>query len=565
MKKILFLASLLCLFSCVKEGEIVTTTGVVPVELSGSGDVVIDKDNPSGLALTLYWTDNSKLSSSNEEEYPLPEGATLNTLQFSSADTFDSPIEVLAESSETSMQFTGEALNTLVGRAGLPGDVASTLYIRMKSVLANNLAPAYSNVYSIKVTPYTLDMSTGFILDSSKTDTGNTLYSPDSDGIYYGFMGASGWYNWYLLEGNGLCWGNDGVTGTPFMMSTDTDTQWNFWFPGSAGCYYTIVNTITEEWSALYIPSLTVSGDLSGEMTFDRKSCKWTLPVNISAAGSFTITISGSGKQYNVSTGADNEPADNTPVAFASEGGRIVFTSTASDITVSASSAGESTLTLDLSDPTEFKCGISEGSEAPVEVAKILYVLGNDDTWNYDQYLTLYDEDNLCYAAAVNFNCSWGYYFSKEYQDWIHINQDPSTTEWKLASGGTDDNNIPAPGTGLYVTVASLGWMSYWYGLSDPITSVYYAGFNDDWSTVAMTPDPSTPGVYTAEVTATADTPWGAQVLVNGSWDYWFGTCADGSLIWSKKQDGAPAGWEIGKTFIFTADLCKCTYTLTEK
>ncbi len=558
------LMAVMTLTACDKDGDMITTSGAKPVELDGSGDVVIDKDHVSGLALTLNWTDNSKLTT-NDERVQTPIGTTVNTLQFSKSSSFESVIEILTESGTTSMQFTGENLNSLVGRVGLESDIASTLYIRMRSVLANNVEPQYSNVYQIQVTPYSIDMTLGFVLDAGRNDTGNTLASPNSDGIYSGFLGVSGWYNWWLLEGNGVMWGNigDDGGGKPFVISSN-DQHWNFWYPGPEGCYFTIVNTVKQEWSALYIPSLTVSGDISGEMTYDRKTNKWTLPYNAAQTGTATIRIAGTGSQYNSQTGTDDGAAISTPVAFGMENGKLTFGQTASDITVNVAATGDVSLTLDLSDPKNWVCEVAEGSDTPVEVQQILYVLGNDDTWNYDQYLTLYDEDNLCYAAAVNFNCSWGYYFSKEYQGWDHINQDPSTSEWKLILNGTDDNNIQAPGKGLYVTIASLGWMSYWYGMSDPITSVSCTGFNDNWDLIEMTADPDHVGVYTAQITATADTPWGVQVLMNGSWEYMFGTYKDGSLRWSKKEDGAPKGWEIGKTYTFIVDLCKCTYSLTE-
>ncbi len=558
------LMAVMTLTACDKDGDMITTSGAQPVELDGSGDVVIDKDHVSGLALTLNWTDNSKLTT-NDERVQTPIGTTVNTLQFSKSSSFESVIEILTESGTTSMQFTGENLNSLVGRVGLESDIASTLYIRMRSVLANNVEPQYSNVYQIQVTPYSIDMTLGFVLDAGRNDTGNTLASPNSDGIYSGFLGVSGWYNWWLLEGNGVMWGNigDDGGGKPFVISSN-DQHWNFWYPGPAGCYFTTVNTVKQEWSALYIPSLTVSGDISGEMTYDRKTNKWTLPYNAAQTGTATIRIAGTGSQYNSQTGTDDGAAISTPVAFGMENGKLTFGQTASDITVNVAATGDVSLTLDLSDPKNWECEVAEGSDTPVEVQQILYVLGNDDTWNYDQYLTLYDEDNLCYAAAVNFNCSWGYYFSKEYQGWDHINQDPSTSEWKFILNGTDDNNIQAPGKGLYVTIASLGWMSYWYGMSDPITSVSCTGFNDNWDLIEMTADHDHVGVYTAQITATADTPWGVQVLMNGSWEYMFGTYKDGSLRWSKKEDGAPKGWEIGKTYTFTVDLCKCTYSLTE-
>ena len=558
------LMAVMTLTACDKDGDMITTSGAQPVELDGSGDVVIDKDHVSGLALTLNWTDNSKLTT-NDERVQTPIGTTVNTLQFSKSSSFESVIEILTESGTTSMQFTDENLNSLVGRVGLESDIASTLYIRMRSVLANNVEPQYSNVYQIQVTPYSIDMTLGFVLDAGRNDTGNTLASPNSDGIYSGFLGVSGWYNWWLLEGNGVMWGNigDDGGGKPFVISSN-DQHWNFWYPGPAGCYFTTVNTVKQEWSSLYIPSLTVSGDISGEMTYDRKTNKWTLPYNAAQTGTATIRIAGTGSQYNSQTGTDDGAAISTPVAFGMENGKLTFGQTASDITVNVAATGDVSLTLDLSDPKNWVCEVAEGSDTPVEVQQILYVLGNDDTWNYDQYLTLYDEDNLCYAAAVNFNCSWGYYFSKEYQGWDHINQDPSTSEWKFILNGTDDNNIQAPGKGLYVTIASLGWMSYWYGMSDPITSVSCTGFNDNWDLIEMTADPDHVGVYTAQITATADTPWGVQVLMNGSWEYMFGTYKDGTLRWSKKEDGAPKGWEIGKTYTFTVDLCKCTYSLTE-
>ena len=561
------IASLLAaatLAACDKDGDIITTGGVLPVELSGSGDVVIDKEHTSGLALTLNWTDNSRLTT-NDERVQTPIGTAVNTLQFSKTDGFETPIEILTESGTTSMQFTAETLNSLVGRVGLESDVASPLYIRMRSVLANNVAPMYSNVYQIKVTPYSIDMTLGFVLDAGRNDTGNTLASVNSDGIYSGFLGVSGWYNWWLLEGNGVMWGNigDDGGGKPFVISSN-DQHWNFWFPGPAGCYYTVVNTARQEWSALHIPTLTVNGDINGEMTYDRKANRWTLSFKSAQTGTATIRIFGTGSQYNSQTGTDDAAAVSTPVAFGMENGKLTFGTTATDISVNVGVKGDATLSLDLTDPKDWKCEVTEGSDTPSEVPQILYVLGNDDTWNYDQYLTLYDEDNLCYAAAVNFNCSWGYYFSKEYQGWDHINQDPSTSEWKLILDGTDENNIQAPGKGLYVTIASLGWMSYWYGMSDPISTVSFAGFNDNWDLTEMTADPEHPGVYRAKVTATADTPWGVQILLNGSWEHMFGTYKDGTLRWSKKEDGAPKGWEVGKTYTFTVDLCKCTYSLTE-
>ena len=321
------------------------------------------------------------------------------------------------------------------------------------------------------------------------------------------------------------------------------------------------MNTLRQEWSALYIPSLSVSGDIRGEMAYDRQNNRWTLSFRAASAGTAVIRISGTGRQYDVSTGTDDGAAAGTAVAFGMENGKITFGSVPKDITVNVPSAGEMVLSLDLSDPSGWTCTAGKGSTSE-EVPGKLYILGNDDLWDYTEYLTLYDEDHLCYAAAVNFNSSWGYYFSKAYQDWTEINQDPATEEKKLTTKG---RNIPQPGKGLYVVCASLGWMNYWYPMDEAVTEVAYAGFNDSWEPVGMKAVEGRPGVYTATVAATAGTPWGVQILLNGSWTHFFGTQGDGTLCWGRKGTGAPKGWKTGKTYAFTVDLCKGTYTLTEQ
>lgn len=341
---IVVLLTIMVVASCSSNDDTnIAPSNIQPVELSGSGDVVIDKNNINGLALTLFWTDDNRL---------------VNTLQFSATSAFDAPVELQAEAGTTAMQFTAERLNTLVGRVGLTNNVASTLYIRVCSMQAGNEELLYSNVYQIKVTPFSIDTTLGYVLDKDYYDTGYTLVSQNSDGIYCGFLSAvSEWYNWWLREDNGTLWGNVGNDGggKAFVISSNNQ-HWNFWFPAPIGCYYTIVNTVHGEWSALYIPSLTVSGDIAGEMTYDLKSNKWTFLYQASQAGTINIQIKGTGKQYNSQTGTDDNAAISTPVAFRMENGALTFGTTPSDIPVNVPTAGKVTLVLDLADPKVWKC-----------------------------------------------------------------------------------------------------------------------------------------------------------------------------------------------------------------
>lgn len=567
---LLSLLAALTLASCDKDGDTITVGGASDMVLIGSGDAVLSKDNTSALALTLNWTDNARLATS-DARVQAPIGAARNVLQFATDADFLAPFEQLTATGSTSMQFTAKQLNAIAGRLGLESDVATPIYVRLKSSLANNIDPSYSNTLSMRLTPYFLDMSYASVLNSDQSDSEKTLYSRDNDGVYSGFIGASAWWNWWLQEADGTLWGNLGEDGKAFYASSE-DSHWNFWYPGQAGCYYTTVNTTTQTWEALLVTSLSVSGDLTGDMTYDRKTNKWTLTCNAAEAGNATVRISGAGKLYNESTGTDDDAVFNLTVGFFEEGGSLVFNvpDPESDLSVDVPAAGQVTLTLDLNDPTNWTLTCTEGGgEGPVEIPQQLYILGHDDTWEHDQWLTLYDEDNLCYAGLVNFHSSWGYYFTQTAEDWANINQDPESEDMKLAITSDNANNIQQPGTGLYVTIASLGWMSYWYPMTDdsgspvPVTSVACAGFNNDWNLTTMTAT-ETPGVYTCSVTATGDTPWGVQVVLNGSWIYYFGTYTDGTLRWGKQENGNPKGWEAGNTYTFTVDLGHGTYTLTE-
>lgn len=549
--------------ACDKDGDIITTNGAAAISLSGSGDAVLDPNNLSSLALTLYWTDNSSLSLS-DDAVQAPKYATTNTLQFSATEDFATVVEQIADNGETSAQFTTEALNTLAGRVGFESGVASPLYIRVRSVLANNISEQYSNVYVINVTPYTIDMTHAFVLDANKADTGWTLGSANSDGIYSGFLGVPAWYNFWLQEANGLLWGNDGVSGTPFLISSE-DSHWNFWYPGQSGCYYTIVNTQRQEWSALYIPSLTVSGDIAGEMTYNRKENKWTLTFNADGTGTKTIRIAGTGAQYNATTGTDDAAAVSTNVGFGQSGSTLTFGTEATDITVNVGQTGEATLVLDLNDPFAWTCTVNAGGvpDGPT-VAQQLYCVGIDDglnggSWNFDQTIVLTNEDNLTYAGAVNVNSLWGYRLYTEKDTWTGFYGQASGDAASGTLVAETESNITAPTPGLYVLEASLSELTY---QTTAINSVQITGICDDWSLLDMTATEQ-PGVYYADINVTATTPWGFKIVLNENWDTYFGGSLD-KMIYKSSDNIALDDSYIGSTCRFTVDLLGGTITITK-
>lgn len=553
-------AMLLGAQSCDKDGDTIYTDGPDRAEISGvASDIVLDKDHLQSLALTIYWNENGRISLSD----PLvaaPEGAASNTVQFSTDPEFATVVDDNVESGVYYRQYTCEALNNLVGRLGLEGGVKGTVYIRIKTVLGANIDPKYSDVQTVSVTPYFIDMSMGFVLDASQNDTGRTLWSPASDGIYSGFIGAGSWENWWLREGNNTVWGNDGVTGTAFVMGNNTTglDVWNFWYPSPSGCYYTVVNTRTNEWSALYIGELTLGGDLSGAMTYDRKANKWTYTFD-ATPGTISVTLSGTGKQYNTATGTDDAAAADTPVGFGGTAGNLTFGNAAHPVSVEVGAAGETTLTLDLSDPRGWTLSAGAGSAGPVEtVPPMIYLSGVQPEWDFSNYLKLYNEDNRTYGGALQVNSEWGYRIYTEAEAWDNY--------WTMVDGGTafsgqlvnnGEGNIAAPEPGFYLFDVNMGDLTY---KLTPITKVSYTGLNDDWSLTEMTAT-DVPGVYTATFEKTANTPWGVKIVLNDNWDLFFGgNGTPGEL--ALYRDGFEGDNELANgTHTLTVDLSKGTYS----
>lgn len=548
-----------CLAACEKEGDKIYLSSLEPGELIASeNQVVLSQQAASRIVLSLAWTTDRPLVSDASMQAP---NLVSTRMQVStSADFAGTPLET----TETSLSkaYTGSDLNTVAKNLGAEPGSATPLYFRLRWSTGNNIDPVYSQVATVTVTPYAIDMSIGYLLDAKEADTGFTLYSPASDGNYVGFMGATGWANFFLKEGDGTVWGNDGVDGSPFLLSSDA-TRWNCWFPGMGGCYYVQVETGRKQWSALWIPTLTVSGDLNGEMTFDRPGVKWTLPFQAAAAGTLTLQIAGTGKQYDYSTGTDDAAARDTPVGFAPSGDALTLGEQASSLTVSVPAAGEYTLVVDLSHPQQWTARAVSGTETPAEVPTQIFLSGIDDLvsggWNFNTKLPLYDEDNLAYAGVAYAASEWGYNVFTEADNW----EDKYTFGSGDALEGTmefkgEGGNLPAPAEGLYFFDVSLKALTYKLTMLTDV--IYYAGLNDDWDFHPLEAT-RTAGVYAATVTIDKPSEWGFKLyLWEGNWDEFYGG-GNGAL--SYKADGItddatlPAG-----TYTLTVDLPGGTYAL---
>lgn len=348
------LAIALAFSSCSTDWDKVYLSSLESNQLTASnGVVILNNGNSKDVVLSLVWNAQTIAISNPNMSAP---NVTQTYLQASLKPDFSSN---MSETQETNLSqaYLGSEINTLVKNLGAKPGVANVIYFRLRASLGNNMTPVYSNITQVSITPYSIDMSVGLILDSSKDTTNVTLYSQNSDGIYKGFMGVSGWSNFYLEEGDGTLWGNDATTGAAFEASSASGS-WNFWFPGNSGCYYTIVNTQKKQWSALYLPSMTVSGDISGNMTYDKSSGKWTMPFTAASAGTIHISLGTTGAQYDYSTGTDDTKAISTAFGFVQDGNNLDVSSTPGTIAVNVPQAGNCELVLDLSNPKAYNLSV---------------------------------------------------------------------------------------------------------------------------------------------------------------------------------------------------------------
>ena len=87
--------------------------------------------------------------------------------------------------------------------------------------------------------------------------------------------------------------------------------------------------------------------------------------------------------------------------------------------------------------------------------------------------------------------------------------------------------NIAAPEAGLWLIEADLKNLSYQY---TEVSEVGYSGLNDDWAGITPLTAGETPGVFTAEVSISAPSEWGFQILLNNDWNLIFGADEGGLL-----------------------------------
>lgn len=363
MKKIfrnlmMLLCALTALVSCDESGDKIYLDGFKASDLMASAsDVVLSVDNSKDVVLSLAWQNPTLLSS--DETKPAGSGVLKTYLQVSASENFTSEKEYTV--TDLSKAFTGADLNAAAKDLGLSPDVSSPLYFRIKSQMGSNLDAAYSNVCQVKVTPYLIDMSYINILDKdTKEQTLTYLYSPNSDGVYSGYMNASSWLNFWGKENDGTIWGNVGQDGHVYEMD-NTESAWSFWFPGQAGIYYAVIDTKAKEFK----PTLLKSFQLNGEdMTYDAPNYAWTKVITTTADNT-PVSIVATGAEYSKATGTEDAAAVVKTMNYTLADGKMTDSKNAGSVIIP--SAGTYTITVKVGEHSQLEYTIVEGDQTTPE------------------------------------------------------------------------------------------------------------------------------------------------------------------------------------------------------
>lgn len=353
----MLLCALTALVSCDESGDKIYLDGFKASDLMASAsDVKLSVDNSKDVVLSLAWQNPTLFSS--DETKPAGSGVLKTYLQASASEDFASVKEYTV--TDLSKAFTGADLNAAAKDLGLSPDVSSPLYFRIKSQMGNNLDAAYSNVCQVKVTPYLIDMSYINILNENKDQVLTKLYSPHSDGVYSGYMNASSWFHIWGKENDGTIWGNVGQDGHVYEMD-NTESAWNFWFPGQTGIYYTVVDTKAKEFKPTYIKAMQLNGE---EMTYDAPNYAW-VKVITTTADNTPINIVATGAEYSKATATDDAAAVVKTMNYTLADGKMTDAATAGSVNIAK--AGTYTITVKVGENSDLTYSIESGNQTAPE------------------------------------------------------------------------------------------------------------------------------------------------------------------------------------------------------
>lgn len=534
--------------SCQKDGEMLT------VSLPGTDmDFSIDRTeidlgtlSDTDLALTLMWNPDAVTPQISNPDVAMADDIVSLSFQMSVDEGFSSVYETSLDASAGVRQLTASEFSQMVLRLGISEQ--TVVYMRLAVSLSDNTGTSYSMSVAVTVIPLNVDMSVMTIVSNMSGNAGETIatiHSTDaSPDVYEGFVVFSqGWYNFYACQADGTRWGNDGVAGTPYMISDDVETQWNCWSAEPSGCMYIYVDTGNRQWRQVYLPAVTVSGGATDtDMRFSTGGGSWTGTFTTTEANA-TVTFSGTGRQYDITTGTDAGVAPSEEIQFGltlNADNTFTYSEGASGAGYTVAEAGTYTVTIDVLNGT----WSVESGEPPVSYSEFYYAAYSWSDTNWDEaaasVLWSPDSDGMYTGYITTYTGSeWN---TDPYRHFVFSPSEALNGGERLGAASPDDkyslgalvsggclymgDDPAAPGTGLYYVTLDLAGMTW----TEEALDVYLMGTDGKWvfdDAHRMTYDPES-GVYTQTVDITGE--WGLEVVLDENYMHEYGG-ADGKLV----------------------------------
>ena len=582
MKLLRYILPALSIFlsvSCMKDGEMLTATLEGDGTRIGTADseIVLDINEPSALALTIWWDRLGNASLSNPDAQ-VPSDMIINAVQFSTDGDFSTYVEETVDNSASSVQFTAAELNTIMTELGLEGGVAATVYIRMSTSLGTNTEPVYGESIEITVTPYFVDMSfirLAGVGSGAFTGVERTLPATVEDGgEYAGFADIpAGWWNFFFIEGTGNIWGalTDGAN--QFYLERKNDiSSWNCWFPEPSGCYYITMSTATGEWTAVSVSEvlMSIEGAEPVQMEYSAAHTAYTA-VLTTTADNVPVQADLSGILYNTALGQDSAESASMSLTGSSDG--TLAAGEAGAVTgINTGAAGTYTLILRLADMTwelaEGEVDIDAGGEQTewpddpdysAATSEWLYIYGLSDGTPSSVEGRLARTSDGVYEGFF-YMTSW---FNFKFGD----NEDPSAARIYGSAPSSEEGALErlycgrdmyniwwdsdqAAYTYLTVNTNDRSW-SY-----TTVTSISIAGDFNGYSLTSdvMTFDPAS-GTWSAVITPGSWGQYGIQFVLNEEWGFCYAPAEDGTLFRSGNAAMPSTAVEPGVEYEVTIDL----------
>ncbi|WP_165838200.1 SusE domain-containing protein [Pontibacter arcticus] len=136
----------LFLFSCEKDEDmVVVKAGTAPALSMDASNLVLTEDKAENKAIALNWT-------ASDFAY---QAAVTYTLQLDmKGNNFAAPLETAMGSGVLKKEFTVSEFNTLINRMPVTAFRENEVEVRVKASVSDLVAPVYSNVSILNITPY---------------------------------------------------------------------------------------------------------------------------------------------------------------------------------------------------------------------------------------------------------------------------------------------------------------------------------------------------------------------------------------------------------------------------